>query len=191
MKNVLIINGHPSKKSFCSSLAHSYAKGTHDSKAEVKLVELGDLDFDPILHEGYSKIQELEPDLVKLQEDIKWAHHIVIVYPTWWNSMPAIMKGLFDRMWLPRFAFKFTSPYWHKKLLKGRSARLIITMDSPWLIYRFIFGGCGEKIMKRSILKFAGISPVKVTHIDFMKISTEKRRHEWLDYVKKLGRKLI
>ena len=191
MKNILVINGHPSDKSFCSSVAESYVKGAKESKAHVKFIQLGKLKFDPILHEGYRVRQELEPDLINLQEDFKWAHHVVIVFPIWWNSMPALLKGLFDRFWLPGFAFKFTSPYLHKKLLKGRTARIIMTMDSPWFIYKIIFGGGGEKIMKRSILKFAGISPVKKTHIHFLKISTEKQRHAWLDKIRRLGKKLI
>ena len=134
------------------------AKQTH----KIKTIYLGDLKFDPTLHDGYKKIQPLEPDLIKAQELIKWANKIVLFYPIWWTTSPAILKGFFDRTILPAFAYKFTSPYNWKKLLKEKSARLIVTMDSPWLYYKFIIGDPNYKQIKGT-LGFCGISPIKKT----------------------------
>jgi len=132
MKKVLIINGHPDKESLCYSMAAIYQKGALSSGAESKLVNLIDLHFNPNLESGYRKQTELEPDLLAIQQDILDAQHVVFVYPNWWGTFPALLKGFIDRVFLPGFGFKYreNSPFWDK-LLKGKSARLIVTMDTP------------------------------------------------------------
>ena len=139
MKKILIINGHPDKESFCFSLAKRYKAGALSSGADCKLVNLIDLVFNPILTHGYRLVSELEPDLIKIQQEIKEADHLVFVYPTWWGTYPALLKGFIDRIFLPEFAFKYhkDSPFWDK-LLKGKTARLIVTMDAPKWYYWFI-----------------------------------------------------
>jgi len=189
-KRILLIFGHPMRDSFCGALARAYAEGARSSGAEVREIYLGELDFDPILHKGYKEIQELEPCLVQAREDIKWAEHIVFVYPTWWGTMPALLKGFFDRIFLPGFAFKFMGKYSWKKLLKGRSARLLITMDAPPLFYKLFLGAPGVKTIKKAILLMSGVSPVKVTMFGSLKNSSEARRKKWLQKAEKLGKKM-
>src|SRR3990167_5581784 len=124
---IFILIGHPDKESFNKQLAESYAEGAREKGHEVKLTCLSDISFDPILHKGYKEIQELEPDLKKIQEDIRWCEHFVILYPSWWSTMPAILKGLIDRVWLPGFAFRFPQKgYMWQRLLKGRSATMFV-----------------------------------------------------------------
>ncbi|MFT3737580.1 MAG: NAD(P)H-dependent oxidoreductase [Breznakibacter sp.] len=191
MKNILIINGHPDKESFCHQLAVSYQKGAIASGAKCELLNLFELRFDPILHHGFRKRTELEPDLVAAQQKIKNADHLVWVYPTWWGTYPALLKGFIDRVFLPKFAFKYreNSPFWDK-LLTGKSARLIVTMDSPlfynWLVYK----NAGHVSMKRAILEFCGIKPVKVTAFAPVKSSSETQRDKWIERVNKLGQLL-
>jgi NAD(P)H dehydrogenase (quinone) len=191
MKKVLLILGHPNKESFGGSLANSYKTGALKAGAEVKELNLADLDFDAILHRGYREIQPLEPDLVRAQEFIKWAEHLVFVYPTWWATMPALLKGFLDRTLLPGFAFKYreNSPYWDK-YLTGKSARLIITMDAPrW--YNFLaYGNAGQKAMKRGTLGFCGVKPVKVTTIGSVKTLKTQQLKGWLEKAEKLGEEL-
>jgi NAD(P)H dehydrogenase (quinone) len=187
-KNILIILGHPQKQSFCGTLAQAYAKGAEEVGHEVQQIALGELEFDPILWNGYHKIQALESDLVKAQQAIKWAQHLVFVYPTWWGAMPALLKGFFDRVFLPGFAFKYrdNSMMWDR-LLSGRSAQLIVTMDTPPWYYRWVFRMPGHNQMKKTILEFSGIKPVKVISIGPIKTSTEQQRTRWIDKVAKLG----
>jgi len=188
MKKILIILGHPNRKTLGGSLTESYKNGALRSGAEVKEINLADLDFDPILHLGYKEIQALEPDLVRAQELIKWAEHIVFVYPIWWGTMPALLKGFIDRTFLPGFAFKYrpNSPFWDK-FLTGKSARLIITMDAPaWYNY-WINGNAGPKAMKKTILEFCGIKPVKVTTIGSVRFLKPEQITNWLERVEKLG----
>lgn len=190
-KKILIVLGHPNKDTFCGSLAESYKKGAIQSGAEVKEIFISDLKFDPILHRGYKEIQELEPDLVQAQELIKWAEHLVFVYPTWWATMPALLKGFFDRVFLPGFAFKYreNSPYWDK-YLTGKSARVITTMDAPAWYNFLVYGNAGQKTIKRGTLQFCGIKPVKVTTIGGVKAMKKEQLTNWLTKAEKLGESL-
>jgi putative NADPH-quinone reductase len=191
MKKILIINGHPDKESLCFALAESYKKGADASGIECKLVHLIDLQFNPILTYGYRVVSELEPDLIKIQQEISEAHHLVIVYPNWWGTYPALLKGFIDRVFLPNFAFKYlkNSPL-PAKLLKGKTARIIVTMDTPTWYYWLINKSPGSNSMKKAILEFCGISPVKISSFAIVKSSDDKERKRWIDEVEKLGKKM-
>ncbi len=189
-KNILVILGHPDINSFCGSLTKAYIDSARANGSEIRELQLGELKFDPILWEGYKKIQELEPDLAKAQELIQWSNHIVFVYPNWWGTMPAIMKGFFDRVFLPGFSFKYRkdSPLWDK-LLSGRTAHLMVTMDTPPWYYRWIYHRPGHNEMKRTILGFCGIKVVKITEFALIKGSNQQQREKWIAVAKDLGTK--
>lgn len=186
-KKVLVLLGHPDNETVCGYFADRYVAGALEAGHEVRRVNLGELQFDPVLHRGYKVIQELEPDLRKLQEDFKWAEHIVILYPNWWSTMPALLKGMFDRMFLPGFAFKFgeRGMFW-KKLLSGRSSRVIITMHNwPWLT-RLMVGDYSNEIRK-GILEFSGISPVRALSIGRIEHMSKEKIGRWGKCIFKLG----
>ena len=172
----LIILGHPDKKSLCSTLADNYEKGAREKGGEVERINLHDLSFNSNLKNGYRIVQNLEPDLVEAQRLIRWAGHIVIIYPVWWGGVPAILKGFIDRTFLPGFAFKYRedSSNWDK-LLAGKSARLIVTSDGPvWWLYLNYFHPA-VNMMKKAVLEFCGVSPITVTSFDSIKDSSENR----------------
>jgi len=187
-KRILVILGHPSDTSFCRAIADSYIKGAESSGNEVRLLCLGKLSFDPVLHEGYAGIQTLEPDLTSAQSSISWAQHIVFVYPTWWGAMPALLKGFIDRTFLPGFAFKYRkgSAFWDR-LLAGRSAHLLVTMDSPPWYYRWVARMPGHNQMKRAILGFCGIKPVSISNFGPVKGSSPQQREKWLIQTTQFG----
>lgn len=189
-KNILVILGHPDTNSFCGSLTKAYIDNAKVSGSEVRELKLGELKFDPVLWNGYNKIQELEPDLLKAQELIQWSNHIVFVYPNWWGAMPALMKGFFDRVFLPGFAFKYRkdSQFWDK-LLSGRTAQLIVTMDTPPWYYRWIYHRPGHNEMKRTILGFCGIKVVKISEFALIKSSSQQQREKWIAITSNLGSK--
>lgn len=190
MKNILIIQGHPDKESYCHALAHAYQKGAINSGAEVRLINTGELDFNLNLANGYRTRTELEPCLVQAQEDIRWAEHIVMVYPVWWGTVPAVLKGFIDRVFLPGFAFqKRPNSVWWDKLLKGRTARIISTMDQPTWYYRWINKMPSTHATKKLTLEFCGIRPVKVTSIGPLRLSKEGYRKKWLEKVEAIGKK--
>lgn len=181
MKNVLIVLGHPRSASYCGALAEAYAKGVRETGNEVHILKLGEISFDPILHWGYGEIQELEPGLLDFQAKVKAADHIVFVYPTWWGGPPALLRALLERAVLPGFGFKYhkDSLLWDK-LLKGKSARIITTMDAPYWYYRCFFGAPGDKMMKNAVLNFCGIRPVRFTHLTRLKNRSETWRTKML-----------
>ncbi|MBH0333921.1 NADPH-quinone reductase [Brevibacillus brevis] len=189
--NILVIIGHPDPESYCSALAHAYMQGAAGKAAQIRTIDLSQIAFDPNLKYGYRKRTELEDDLKEAQDLIRWADHLVIVYPTWWGTMPAILKGFFDRVLLPGFAYKYRegSPLWDK-LLTGKSAHVIVTMDTPSWYNRLIYWQAGHIVMKRNILKFCGIKPVKITEISGVNASAEEKRKMWLEKVKQLGERL-
>lgn len=189
-KNILVILGHPDTNSFCGALTKAYIDSAKISGSEVRELQLGELKFDPILWNGYNKIQELEPDLAKAQELIQWSNHMVFIYPNWWGAMPALMKGFFDRVFLPGFAFKYrkNSQFWDK-LLSGRTAHLMVTMDTPTWYYRWIYRKPGHNQMKRTILGFCGIKVVKITEFSPIKDSSKQQREKWIAIAKDLGSK--
>lgn len=188
-KKIFILLGHPDKDSLNCTLADEYQRGAEEAGHEVRRMNISDLKFDPILHYGYRLIQELEPDLVAFQENIRWCEHFVVFYPSWWSTMPALLKGIFDRTWLPGFAFKFSASgnMW-QRLLKGRSAAMIVTSDTMPLIQRIIFGDTTNELRK-GILWFAGFSPICVYKFGYLKHFGIWRRERMKRKVYNLGKK--
>jgi len=188
-KKIFVLLGHPDSETYSGSLAGAYVEGAEKAGHEVRRTNLGELQFDPILHYGYKEIQELEPDLVKVQEDIKWADHVVVVYPNWWNTMPGLLKGMFDRMWLPGFAFNFDKST-HKlvRRLKGKSSRVIIVAGthSPFMTW-CKFGDYTNEI-RRGILAFSGMSPVRLTTFGPCNKVSDKKKEDWRKSVFNLGK---
>lgn len=190
MSRVLLIQGSPKPGSFCDALGEAYARGAESAATPVRRLVVRDLRFDPYLGGDYQAAARLEADLQTAQEAIWDAQHLVWVYPIWWGFMPAMLKGFIDRTLLPGFAFKYRrgSALWDK-LLVGRTARLIVTMDAPPLYNRIAYRNAGPHLMRKAILGFCGVKPVRVTSIGSIKMSSPARRARWLARVERLGAK--
>ena len=190
-KKIVIINGHPNKNAFNFGIAEAFKKGAMNAGAEVKQIIIADLVFNPNLQFGYQKRTALEPDLTDAWEKIKWADHLVWVHPVWWGGLPAITKGFIDRVFLPGFAFQFRKDsVWWDKLLKGKTAHIITTLDQPGWYYRFAFGRPSINQLKKSTLEFCGVKPVKVTYIGPIKNTELSLRINWLKKIEKIGQSL-
>ncbi|WP_126651723.1 NAD(P)H-dependent oxidoreductase [Chryseobacterium aureum] len=191
MKKIAIINGHPNQDSFNVGVVEAYRLGAVETGAEVKEIIISNLNFNPNLQFGYQKRMELEPDLMKAWEIIRWADHLVWVHPVWWGGFPALMKGFIDRLFLPGMAYKYReNSVWWDKLLKGKTARIITTLDQPGWYYRLFFGRPSVNQLRKSILEYCGVKPVKVTYIGIIRNSKDEQRHQWLNKAKELGKKL-
>lgn len=138
---------------------------------------------------GYRQRTDLEPDLLAAQEHIRWANHLVWIYPVWWGSLPALLKGFIDRVFLPGFAFrKRENSVWWDKLLTGKSARIISTLDQPAWYYWLVYRRPSHHAMKQLTLHFSGIRPVRTTTIGPLRLSTDTYRQKWLTTIEQLGR---
>ncbi len=160
---VLVLDGHPDASSLCGALAAEAAQAATARGAEVKLVRLSEMVFDPNLAGGYRTRQEMEPDLVAFLAALRWCETLILVHPMWWGAAPAKLKGLIDRVFLPGIAFAYEGDgHFPKKLLEGRTSRVLITTDTPiwylWLGYR----NGWKNVLRRQILDFVGL---KVTHL--------------------------
>lgn len=191
MKHILIINGHPDKQSYNYALSEAYKTGAQKTDAIISQINISDLNFNPNLQFGYRQRTELEPDLIDAIEKIKNAHHLVWVFPMWWYGYPAIMKGFIDRTFLPGITFEpIEGKPLPKKLLKGKTARVIITADAPrWYDYLFMKSPAINQF-KKGTLEFCGIKPVKLTYIAPVKNSSPGWREKWLEKVAVLGETL-
>jgi putative NADPH-quinone reductase len=180
-QRILVILGHPSASSFCSALADAYTHAAKTAGHEVRFLRLGDLNFDPTLHHGYTQVQPLEPDLFSAQSDILWASHLTFVFPIWWGGIPALMKGFIDRIFLPGFAFKYRAgKAFPDKLLHGRTAHLLVTLDTPPWYYRWFYRMPGVHQMRKTTLAFCGIKPTKTLLLGPVLNSTAAQRAKWL-----------
>lgn len=181
--NIAIILGHPNKKSFCAALAKSYEEGAKLAGHKVKTINVIDMKFNAL-----EQVKIMEKDVKDAQETISWAKHLVFVFPNWWSTMPALMKGFFDRVFSSGFAFKYVSYLKWNKLLKGKSARVISTMGTPKMIYQCFMGNPIKRNMEAT-LKFCGIKPVKYTYVHSITKLNEDDRKKWLNKIKKIAMK--
>jgi 1,4-dihydroxy-2-naphthoate octaprenyltransferase len=187
---VLVILAHPRRDSFCGALADAYIDGATASNAEIVFIHLAKLIFDLNVRTAEPQDQNEEEDIRKAKKLIQWAEHLVFVYPIWWGTMPALLKGFLDRVFVPGFAFYEVVQGDYKKLLTNKTAQLIVTMDTPLLIYRLFIKSPGTRAMKIATLEFCGISPVRTLHFSGLKHSTLTQREKWLEQSYVCGLKL-
>ncbi len=187
----LLILAHPRRDSLCGALFNAYADGARQAGAHCRKLILSEMDFDPNVHTASPEQQPLEPDLVRAQRDIAWAEHLVFVYPTWWGTFPALLKGFLDRVLTPGFAFRHVTADKWDKLLAGRTADLITTMDTPSLIYRLIYRAPGRQALARATLGYCGVLTAQVQTFGPVVASTPAHRSRWLDQAWGSGSRLI
>ena len=188
-KRILLIQGHPDagKQHFCHALEESYARGAIAAGHEIKRVNVAKLEFPILRSESEWKDGALPAGLDEAQAAIKWAEHIVFVFPLWMGDMPALLKGFLEQVARPGFAFlREKNPMVHKAL-KGRSARVIVTMGMPSVVYRWFFFAHSIRSLERNILGFVGIHPVRDTIIGMIGNMDERAVKKWLGRLERLG----
>lgn len=191
MKKIVIINGHPDRESFCHALQLKYKEGALEVGNEVEEIPLSDLKFNPILKYGYRKRVELEPDLLHAWELIKQADHIVWLYPTWWGTVPSLLKGFIDRMFLPGFAYEYLNKsLFPEKLLDGKTSEIISTMDTPVWYYKLFYKDIGGRMLRKNIGAFCGLKNIRTTYLATIKGSTPDKRKIFLNRVKAIAKKV-
>lgn len=194
-RRILIVVGHPdpSPDRLCRGLAKAYGEGAEKAGHAVRRVDLAVLDF-PTLRTMQAFEHGTVPDELKdAAEAIVWAEHIVFVFPLWLGTMPALLKAFLEQVMRPGTAFAYPDKGggFTKTLLRGRSARVVVTMGMPSVVYRLWFLGHGIAGMKRSILHFVGISPVRETLFGMVAGASDATRAKWISQMRKLGQRAL
>ncbi len=189
-KRITVIQGHPDEQArhFCHVLAEEYIKSAKKERHEVRSIDVAKIDF-PMLRTQQDFENAAPSDAIRqAQEAISWANHLVIIYPLWLGTMPALLKAFFEQTLRPNFAFEYgDSGHMPKKRLTGRSARIIVTMGMPAFIYRWFYFAHGLKNLERNILAFCGIRPIKTILIGSIENMSESRRAKWLSKMRNFG----
>jgi len=186
-RKILIIDGHPDPDParFVHALSDSYARGA--AEHQVRRLKLAELDI-PFLHRSDDWMSGHPlPAIAAAQADIAWADHLVIIYPLWLGDVPALLKAFLEQVMRPGFALQYRKHGLPKKLLAGRTARVVVTMGMPAFFYRLVYGAHSVKSLERNILKFVGIRPVARTIIGAVEADADRRR-EWLEEMEALGK---
>ena len=191
-RRVLIIVGHPDPHPdrLCRRLAEAYAEGAGAAGHKLRRIDLATLDF-PMLRTNDEFQHGPVPESLKPAADaIAWAEHIVFVFPLWLGTMPSLLKAFLEQTMRPGIAFAYPQSKgggFAKTLLKGRSARLVVTMGMPAFFYRFWYLGHGVSGMRRNILNFVGIKPVRETLFGAVEAANPARRKRWIERMRRLG----
>lgn len=189
-KHITVIQGHPDAhtKHFGHALADAYTRGAEEAGHEVRHIPVAELDFAVLrTKEDWEKGKPCDC-IVKSQEMIRWADHLVIIYPLWMGFMPALFKAFLEQTFRPEFALSNAAPgKMPKRLLTGKSARIVVTMGMPALIYRFYFRAHSLKGLEPNILGFAGIKPIRTSVIGAVEESEDDRK-KWLCEMAEFGR---
>ena len=189
LRHIAIIDAHPDPDAgrFLHALSAAYFEGAKEAGHEVRLVHLAKLDFPLIRSKEQWDSGRIPEVLEHAQDSIAWADHLVVLYPLWLGSMPALLKGFLEQVMRPGFAVP--SPDDHRrKLLAGKSARIVVTMGMPALFYRWYFRAHSLKSLERNVLKFCGIAPVKETLIGTVETGGADSRQRWVERLRALGR---
>ena len=192
MKRILLLQGHPDGGSahLCHALAGAYAEGARDAGHEVRTVDVAHLEF-PLLRSQQAWEKEPLPEgLQQAQQDIAWAEHLVLFFPLWLGDMPALLKGFLEQVARPGFAFAADEgrTAFTRKGLTGRSARVVVTMGMPALVYRWYFRAHSVKSLERNILGFVGIAPVHETLIGSVGQLAPDAAEKAFERLRRLGR---
>ncbi len=189
-KNILIVQAHPDAdpRRLCRGLADAYAEAAVLAGHGVIRIDLATVAF-PMLKSQREFVDGDLPEVLKPAWDAMLAaDHLVLFFPLWLGGPPALLKAFLEQVMRPGFAFAYgEAGGFPKKLLRGRTARLVVTMGMPAVLYRFIYLSHGIAALRRGILHFVGIRPVRVSLLGMVESAGDARRAGWLDRMRRFG----
>lgn len=199
--NILVVSGHPDTRSFHAAITQAYLAGLAETSHAVEVIDLATAEFDPVLRFGYRERMPEDPFIARSQELLLWADHLVFIYPVWWSSMPSVLKGWVDRVFTPGVAYSsnargnflvnFVTGRQFKKLLKGKTAEIIVTSQGPTWWYPLFSGpmsvpdSYGVAVLKSAVLNHCGVKTKKVMALGNMRRekNTPEMREKFLEKV--------
>ena len=189
-RRVLVINGHPDgdPARLCAALAEAYAQGAREAGHSVETISIAGLDIPYLRTQQEFEQGGIPEHLAEAGEAVRRAEHVVIVFPLWLGTMPAMLKSFLEQVLRPGVAFEYGDKG-PKTLLSGRSARMVVTMGMPAFVYRLYFLSHGVAGLRRSILRFVGFNPVRTTLIGMVTMGGSDKQSKWPARMKALGRR--
>ncbi|MHB2167226.1 NAD(P)H-dependent oxidoreductase [Alsobacter sp. R-9] len=189
-RRILIIDGHPDpdRGRLIHAMAGAYEASARAAGHEIRTLELASADI-PLLR-SKAEFETMAPpaDIARAQEDIRWAEHVVLLFPLWMGGAPALVKAFLEQTLRPGFAARTRGSGMPEKLLAGRSVRIVITMGMPVLAYRWWFGAHGLRSLKREILALSGLGPISDSLFGGVEQASAETRQSWLAELWDLGR---
>jgi putative NADPH-quinone reductase len=187
---IAVIQGHPdpTQQHLLHILADAYAEGAEQAGHAVRRIDVGRLDFPLLRSQADFEGGPMPTALEQSSEDLRWAEHWVFFFPLWHGTMPALLKGFLEQIFRPGFAMEYRAKGFPKRLLGGRSARIVVIMGMPAVMYRWGFGSFGVRGFERSILSFAGIKPIRTSLLG-LTFADEKARASWIKSMRTFGRR--
>ncbi len=188
-KQIIVLQGHPDSSTphLCHALAEAYAEGARDAGHSVSVITVSDLDF-PILRASRDWVEGATPEgLIAAQEKLLGADHLMVIFPLWLGSLPALLKGFFEQIFRPSLMPEANDmSTWHK-LMKGSSARVVVTMGMPAIAYRLFYRAHGVKFFIRNVLAFSGCGPVRTSYIGMVEQAGKAKVEGWQARMRRLG----
>lgn len=191
-KRIVIIQGHPDPAGnhLLNAMADAYAAGATAAGHEVRRIEVAKLEFPMMRTQAEFEKGSPPPALKQCQDDMAWAEHWVFLFPLWHGTMPGLFKGFLEHIFRPGFAMEYQEKGFPKRLLAGRSARIVVTMGMPTLMYRWYFGAFGVRGFERSMLGFAGIKPIRESFFG-LTFSDDAKRQGWIETMRRYGKDAV
>lgn len=189
MARILVIDGHPdpAPERYGHALAAAYARSAVEAGHEVRGLRLATMDITILRSEhDWQEEEATDPVTRHAQGDIRWADHVAIFYPLWLGDMPALLKAFLEQVMRPGFAVAAIDRQRPARLLKGRSARIVVTMGMPALFYRLFYRAHSVKSFERNVLRFSGFAPVRRTIIGAVETGDGYRK-KWINRIAELG----
>lgn len=192
-KRITVIQGHPDPAGghLCHALADVYASGAAEAGHSVARIDVAHLDFPLLRSQADFEKGTLPSSLLLAREALVNADHYAIFFPLWLGTMPALVKAFFEQLARPGIAFEYRDKGRPRKLLSGRSARLVVTMGMPALFYRLVYRARGIRSLEQGVLNFVGIKPVRESLFGMVEAAGDAKRKRWLASMKELGRRAI
>lgn len=189
-RRIVIIQGHPDPAGhhLLHAMADAYGEGASGAGHEVRRIEVAKLDFPLLRTQAQFETGTLPPDLAQPREDMRWAEHWVFLFPLWHGTLPALFKGFLEQIFRPGFTMEYKKEGFPKRLLAGRSARIVVTMGMPALLYRWYFGAYGIRSFERSMLSFAGIKPIRESLFG-LTFADDRKRARWIVQMRRHGKR--
>ena len=187
---IVVIDGHPdrSERHLCGALADAYIEGAIRGGHQVRRIDLAAFTFPMLQSQKQFESGQYPEELGIAINDIRWSEHLVFIFPLWLGTMPALLKAFLEQVMRPGVAFEYAAGGTAMKtLLHGRSARIIVTMGMPAILYRLWFLNHGVATLRRGILNIVGIRPVRQSLFGGVEAVSDAKRKQWIARVRRYG----